>query len=153
MTGSSEYQFEGFNLARDIVHQTAVEHGWWEPQVVCLDESHNEVMAPRTFGELIALVHSEASEALEEFRAGHSPDETYFPDAGAHGPVPSSPKLAEVWAGSYGWKPEGVPSELADIIIRVLDMCGYYGIDIEAAMLVKARYNETRPYRHGEKAL
>lgn len=146
-TGSSEYGFEGFNLARDVVHDTAVEKGWWEPQL------HDGVFVQRTFGDLIALVHSEASEALEEHRDGHSPTEVYFPNAGGYGPLCANMNEAIVWAGSYGWKPEGIPAELADIIIRVLDICGHYGIDIESALRTKTAYNQTRTYRHGEKVL
>lgn len=48
-------------------------------------------------------------------------------------------------------KPEGIPIELADVIIRVLDYCGYAGIDIDAAISQKHEYNKTRPYRHGGK--
>ena len=48
-------------------------------------------------------------------------------------------------------KPEGIPIELADVIIRVLDYCGYAGIDIDAAISQKHEYNRTRPYRHGGK--
>ena len=57
---------------------------------------------------------------------------------------------AEVYAGSGG-KPEGIPIELADVIIRILDYCGYAGIDIEAAIRQKHEYNKSRPYRHGGK--
>lgn len=39
----------------------------------------------------------------------------------------------------------------ADVIIRVLDYCGYAGIDIDAAISQKHEYNKSRPYRHGGK--
>lgn len=38
------------------VHKNAVDHGWWEGE--------------RTFPEIVALIHSEVSEALEEYRDG-----------------------------------------------------------------------------------
>lgn len=101
------------------VHANARNHGWWDGE-------------PRAFGELIALCHSELSEALEEYRAGHEAQETYYPK---------------------GEKPEGVPSELADVVIRIMDMCGHYGINLEAAIETKHEYNKTRPYRHGGKVI
>lgn len=84
----------------------------------------------RTFGEYAALYHSEISEAFEEYRNGHQEDEIYYGDDG---------------------KPEGIPIELADAIIRILDSCAFYGIDIEEAIDMKMAYNERRPYRHGGK--
>lgn len=83
-----------------------------------------------TTGEKLALFHSEVSETLEEVRAGHAPTETYYRADG---------------------KPEGVPSELADILIRVGDLAGAFGIDLEAAVIEKMGYNATRAYRHGKK--
>lgn len=54
--------------------------------------------------------------------------------------------------GNYnGEKPEGVAVELADCLLRILDYCGYAGIDIEEALRLKHEYNKTRSYRHGGK--
>lgn len=83
--------------------------------------------------EAIALMHSELSEALEEIRAGHMLNETYY--------NPDKPT-----------KPEGVPAELADVIIRVVGFCARHNIDIGAAVLEKMAYNESRPFKHGGKA-
>lgn len=46
-------------------------------------------------------------------------------------------------------KPEGIPSELADVIIRALDIAAHLDIDIEKAVAEKMAYNRTRPKRHG----
>lgn len=63
-----------------------------------------------------------------------------------------TPELLRRMPNMYGKiKPEGIPSELADIIIRVLDICGHLDIDIANALADKMAYNETRPYRHGGK--
>ena len=87
---------------------------------------------PRTIGDAIALMHSELSEALEEHRNGNNPRATYLDEKG---------------------KPCGIPSELADVVIRVFDFCGYHGIDLEEAIREKMEYNATRPQRHGGKKL
>lgn len=80
----------------------------------------------------IALIHSELSEALEEHRNGHPAHELYF--------------------GLDG-KPEGVPAEMADVLIRVFDFCGALNIDIEAAVEGKMEYNKGRTFMHGGKLL
>jgi NTP pyrophosphatase (non-canonical NTP hydrolase) len=99
-------------------YQNAIAHGW-----------HDE---PRTVGDLICLMHSELSEALEEYRNGHSPNQIYYNE------MPKD-------------KPEGIPIELADCIIRIFDFCGLHNIDLEQALTIKMQYNKTRPYRHGGK--
>jgi NTP pyrophosphatase (non-canonical NTP hydrolase) len=48
-------------------------------------------------------------------------------------------------------KPEGVPAELADVIIRVLDFCGAREIDIDRAIEAKIAFNKTRPPMHGKR--
>lgn len=105
-------------------HKTAVAHGWWEKEP--------------DFGTLIALCHSELSEALEEYRNGSSPEEI-------RETCTKSPMIPR--------KPEGIPSELADTVIRIFDMCGYYGINLEESVLRKMKYNESRPYKHGGKVI
>ena len=50
-----------------------------------------------------------------------------------------------------GTKPCGIPSELADVVIRIFDFCGGNDIDLEKIILEKMEYNETRPYKHGQK--
>jgi NTP pyrophosphatase (non-canonical NTP hydrolase) len=57
-----------------------------------------------------------------------------------------------IMPNTYGrLKPEGIPTELADIIIRTLHVAAYYGIDIAGAIADKMVYNSQRPYRHGGK--
>jgi len=91
----------------------------------------------KTFPEDIALFHSELSEALEEHRNGHDLTEVYY----------HPEDLGQVK------KPEGVPIELADILIRIADVCKTHGIDLEKALRMKLEYNKSRPYLHGGKRL
>ncbi len=90
---------------------------------------------PRTFGDLIALIHSEVSEALEAFRE-NDPGRIWYDCQEGKEP-----------------KPEGVPIELADIVIRIGDLCGRYNIDLASAIETKMAYNATRSHRHGNKKL
>ncbi len=41
--------------------------------------------------------------------------------------------------------------EAADVLIRLLDFCAAYKLDIGGATFAKARHNETRPHKHGKK--
>ena len=40
-----------------------------------------------------------------------------------------------------------------DVILRILDMCGHYGIDIGSMLVEKHEFNKTRPYKHGGKVI
>lgn len=139
-----------YNTISDLavkIHETARAKGWWpglppdtteRRPLYELDRADRDVLvsAARNVPELIALMHSELSEALEEYRKTPTPAGlrlVYFD--------PSKPD-----------KPEGFPIELADVIIRILDTCEAYGIDIEDAIARKMLYNETRPFKHGGKA-
>ncbi|MFU1797622.1 hypothetical protein ACM1RC_27410 [Paenibacillus azoreducens] len=182
-------------------HENAKSKGWWDEE--------------RSFGEIVALTHSEVSEALEDCRNGHEPDKVWYEEKTEEGSVIKHGLFLE-----STWKPCGIPSELADICIRVFDACGryemgealerwvgeaspaigfdvkeknsfaenlnvihdnlcdlsqtagswqafrfaiviqnvdklagFYGIDLEQAIMEKMAYNSTRPQRHGGKKL
>lgn len=129
-------------LAKEV-HENAVNHGWWEK--------------PPSLPEALCLIHGELSEALEEYRNGSplvygtcalSPDDCDFaltcenvghPDAGGEK------------AGAC--KPEGIAVELADVILRTLDLMAALGVDVDAVVMAKHRYNLGREYRHGGKRI
>lgn len=102
------------DLAQEI-YNNAVTHGWWNKE--------------RPFPEIIALCHSELSEALEEYR-NNKP--FYYEKDGKH---------------------EGIATEMVDCIIRILDWAGHEDIDIEGILKWKMEYNKNRPYRHGGKVI
>lgn len=102
------------------INQTAREHGFWPEE-------------GRNFGEMIALMHSELSEALEEHRS-KKPNVWHL-----------HPDLETGIA-----KPEGVAVELADCLIRILDTMHSLGVDIDAVVQEKMAYNDSRPHKHGK---
>jgi NTP pyrophosphatase (non-canonical NTP hydrolase) len=101
-----------FDAVAQEVNHIAIEKGWWEGE--------------RNEGELIALMHSELSEALEAIRNGNPPDD----------------KIPEF---------TGVEAELADVIIRIMDMAAAKGYRVGDAIVAKINYNKNRPYKHGGK--
>lgn len=135
----------GIHTLADRVSQTAHEHGWWD---INDDGSRN-------MGEMIALMHSELSEALECWR--NNEDYLWYrygKDAKSDNPELPAHELTigdEDSDTMIPGKPEGIASEFADVIIRILDTCHTLEIPIVEALLRKAAYNDTRPYRHGGK--
>lgn len=98
--------------AQTRAHENARAKGWHD--------------SPREDGTMIALMHSELSEALEALRKGN----------------PESRKIP-----GYSH----VEEEMADVVIRIMDFAGLHGLDLGGAIEAKMAMNEGRSYRHGGK--
>ena len=98
-------------LAQEIVNINKA-NGWNIAHGADWDENPHKIPA------ILALIHSEVSEALEAFRGD-----------------------------DYG----NFREELADVLIRVLDLSGGMGIDIDTEVKEKLEKNKSRGYRHGGK--
>lgn len=129
-------------------YRISEEHGWYEDE--------------RSFGDLTSLFHSEISEAFEAYRHGFGTYKLYW-ECQICGLKINTPQLhfsagnGKTCRGEM--KPEGIPVELMDCVIRILDWFGRAEQDTngritaEYIMRIKSTYNETRPMRHGGKVL
>lgn len=95
------------------VHYVAKGKGFWEDGI------------ERNDGEMLCLIHSEISEALEALREGNPPDA----------------KIPEF---------ESVEVELADAVIRIMDLSHARGWRVGQAIEAKLAYNRSRPHKHGK---
>lgn len=130
------------------VHEWAKGKGWWddkfgfptetaetyEDTIVAVDSEGEpillqellDVINQRNEGEMIGLMHSELSEALEGLRHGNPPSE-HIPEFNC------------------------MEEELADTVIRIADLCKAKGYRLGEAIEAKMAFNEGRPYKHGKK--
>jgi NTP pyrophosphatase (non-canonical NTP hydrolase) len=119
----------GLNDLAKKIHENAKGKGFWD----------NE----REIGTLLMLVVSELGEALEADRKDNYADLinlevlNQFSD--------DFPECFETAVKDI------FEDELADTIIRILDICGKCEIDIEKHIELKMKYNETRPLKHGKR--
>lgn len=102
----------GITALSEAAHRHALAAGFWR-------DTRNE-------GELIALAHSELSEALEYIRHGNSVVSDHIPDF------------------------LGVEEEFADCVIRIADHCAARGYRLGDAIVAKMKFNSTREFKHGK---
>lgn len=117
-------------LAKEI-HENAKSKGFYD--------------AEKNIGEMLALIHSEVSEALECDRKGRYSDNEQVTRINA---IESNTlfliEFKNLIKDTFG-------AELADIIIRTLDLAEYKGIDIEQFLIAVVRNNSFREHKHGKK--
>ncbi|MCA0944522.1 hypothetical protein LCM08_06335 [Salipiger pacificus] len=111
LTALEAVALEGLRAAMKLAHKTATDAGWY------VDPATGE-QVQRNFGEVVALMHSELSEALEADRKGLNDD-----------------KLTDR---------DGREVEFADVILRILDTAGAMGMDVPGAFIAKNRFNAAR---------
>ena len=107
---------------------------------------------PKNIGEMLCLIHSEVSEALEADRKNHYAVDSWnlrnnidFDDLSTTSDKSYFKQEFEVSVKN------SFEDELADVIIRVLDLCAYKNIDIEKHIKLKMTYNSLREHEHGKK--
>ncbi|MBC7181304.1 MAG: hypothetical protein H5U14_14625 [Roseovarius sp.] len=111
MTTTELVVWHGLSEAQRLAHKTATDAGWYKNPITGQPVERN-------FGEVIALMHSELSEALEADRKGLMDDKLPYRD--------------------------GREVEFADCVIRILDTAAALGLDVAGALIEKNRFNRDR---------
>jgi NTP pyrophosphatase (non-canonical NTP hydrolase) len=108
------------------IHEKNVEKGFYDKS--------------RELGTMLMLIVSELSEALEADRNGRHCD---IEEVAASHDI-SDPVVFK------GFIKDSFEDELADVFIRMFDLCGYLGLDIQKYIDAKLKYNEQREHKHGK---
>ena len=105
----------------------------------------------KNFAQDLMLIVSELSEALEADRKGKDARK-----------VPAHPEKMlldrighteeDAWKMFYkSYIQNTIQSEIADALLRIMDLCGRYDIDIDTHVAIKSYYNSLRGHKHGKK--
>jgi NTP pyrophosphatase (non-canonical NTP hydrolase) len=119
-----EGPLDSIRYLTEVIRSLNTEKGWRE-------KFGGDIVPPRTgpwFAAYVALAQSELSEALDAYRN-------------------------KIWSDTIDHKPVGVGPELADALIRILDMADIWGIDLHYELERVIAYGHTRPYQHGGRTL
>lgn len=128
-----ENLLSGLNQAASLIHKNNKIKGFWDKE--------------RNIGELLMLVTSELGEALEAHRKGKFTNWENYSDSY----LQSDNNKYSFNPTSFGhYIKDTFEDEIADAVIRLLDMSAGLGIDLEKHILSKVQYNETRPKLHGK---
>ena len=108
------------NVLSEVIHGRNVTAGWWTDMKTGADLRGKDEFGRdrRNVPELLCLIHSEVSEAMEGYRKKLKDDK-----------LPHR-SMFEV--------------ELADVLIRIFDLAGAHSLDLAGATLEKLAYNQSR---------
>lgn len=132
---------------RDLCHQNSKDKGFWDEgeetfteDTVSGDVKYTVKTKPWNFAEKIALIHSELSEMLEAWRKGTNESEkdiTIIDNTSCDADGIGTRRIT------------AIEEEVADVYIRLMDLCGKLDIDVGRVVLAKMNYNRNRPHMHG----
>lgn len=124
MKNEDALQFERlWNILAKETHKVSKDHGFWDDE----DDGTQSVEDVAAYqNSRIMLIVTELAEAIEALRDGNGPSQK----------IPGFLHSEE---------------ELADALIRLMDLGEGYGFRILRAAFAKIEYNKSRPYRHGGK--
>lgn len=122
-------------------HQVAKDKGFWDKE--------------RNVSEMLMLIVSEVAEAQEALRKNH-----YAEKAVADGLLhdiqlqytdEEFQMNKDIWKSVFEEKiKSSFEDEVADVAIRLFDLCGGMKIDLEKHIELKMKYNSMRSYKHGK---
>lgn len=122
-------------------HSMAKEKGFWDTE--------------RNQPELLMLIVSELAEALEALRKNHHADKVVVLDL-LHD-IEMTKIDEEFNFSNEDFKAvfeknikSSFQDEIADVAIRLFDLCGGLNIDLEKHIELKMKYNSLRGYKHGK---
>lgn len=117
------------DLSKEI-HQGNVERGFYDTK--------------RPLSEVLVLIHAEISEAVEADRKEKFTKTVNWKELMELPDEEFKAQFQDKVKDTY-------EDEIADTMIRLLDLIGWQNLDIDNHMAAKLRYNSLRPYRHGKK--
>lgn len=123
-------------------HATAKEKGFWEEK-------------NRNVSEILMLIVSELAEAQEALRKNLNADKAVanglMHDIELNYTDDEFQLNKGIWKALFEEKIKSTfEDEIADVAIRLFDLCGGLGIDLEKHIELKMKYNSMRGYKHGK---
>lgn len=113
-------------------HRNSKEKGFWQENIELLKSNLEVNKMSFIMSKELLLIISEIGEALEALRNN---------------------KLTENINNFYDFESEikdTFEDELADVCIRIFDICGFFGIDLQKHIELKMDYNSKRGYLHNK---